>query len=802
MEAIRTVVHDLRLAARALARQKTWTTVATLTLALGIGANSALFTIVNAVLLRRLPYDNPDRIVSLSVETKTNDLGVVPSDVYRAWAANGRSFSSIATTFPDQMIDVGAGEPTLLSGYEVTASYFEVLGVAPEAGRVFTAAEDVKGGPPVIVLSDALWRSRFAGDRSILGKTVEIGEKQKIVIGVMPPSFSRTRRAMYWTPAALESSDPPGVTFFYTAIARLRDGASVRSASAELAAITTRVTAAKPTPSGLSAESPPEAYVPIVMTLHERSYGSARPALLILLAAVGVLLLIACANVSNLLLARAARRQREFAVRAAMGASRWRIVQYLLCESLLLCALGGALGLMIPPLIVGSLLKLSPAAVASVERVQVDTTVVAVTAAIVFTTSVLFALIPAFSATHGDPAAGLAGGVRTTSSARQHRLRGIIVVGELATALVLLTGAGLLGRSFVIATTVDPGFRAEHLYALRLGLPRARYPDERASVFFRTLLQRARAVRGVRSAALADLTPLAGVPASTRLVDARQRVLVFDDAGVGPGYFETVGVRPTAGRVFDTAEPPSAGRVVISESMARTAFPGQDPVGQSLGLGPTAATIIGVVPDMRQHGLERPTLPLVYRQLLDTGGTSLGSRATLLVRTDDPKPTAAAIRAIVRDIDPRVLPPDMRSMDDIIGQAAAPRKFNSLVLGSFALLAAFLAAIGLYGVLAYLVSDRMHEIGIRIALGADQGRVLRLIMRQGSTMLAVGLALGLLGSIAAVRLLRGLLFGVGVYDPSTFVAAAATLAGAALLACYLPARRATRVDPMIALRAE
>lgn len=802
METLRNLAHDFRLAARGLGRQKTWTTVAVATLALGIGANSALFSIVNAVLLRPLPYEDPDRIVSLSVQTKANDLGVVPSDVYRAWAANARSFSSIATSFPDQMIDVGAGDPTLLSGNEVTASYFDVLGVAPEFGRVFTAAEDVKGGPPVIVLSDALWRSRFAGDRSILGKAVTIGEKQKIVIGVMPSSFSRTRRSMYWTPAAIGSSDPPGVTFYYLTIARLRDGASTQSAAAELATIMSRVFAAKPGTSGVTVESPRDTYVPIAMTLHERAYGSARQALLILLAAVGVLLLIACANVSNLLLARAARRQREFALRIAMGASRLRIVQYLLCESVLLCALGGALGLMIPPLVVGSVLKLSPAAVASIEHVQVDATVVVVTAGIVLLTSVVFALVPALSATRSDPAAALTGGVRATSSEAQHRLRGVIVVGELATALVLLTGAGLLARSFVLATTVDPGFRAAHLYTLRFGLPRSRYPDERASVFFRTLLERVRSVRGVQSAALADLTPLEGIPSSTRMLDADQRGLVFDNAGVGPGYFETVGLLPTAGRVFDAKEPTSARRVVISESMARVAFAGQNPVGRTFGLASAAMTVIGIVPDIRQHGLERPTLPLVYRQLLDTGMTSLGSRATLLLRTDDPKAIAAAIHTIVREMDPRVLQPPMRSMDEIIGEAAAPRKFNSLVLGSFAVLAALMAAIGLYGVLAYLVSDRTQEIGIRMALGADRRRVLRLIMRQGSILLGVGVVLGVLGSIAAARLLRGLLFGVGVYDPSAFIAAAGTLAAIALLACYLPARRATRVDPMIALRAE
>jgi putative ABC transport system permease protein len=368
---------------------------------------------------------------------------------------------------------------------------------------------------------------------------------------------------------------------------------------------------------------------------------------------------------------------------------------------------------------------------------------------------------------------------------------------------VLLTGAGLLGRSFVLATTVDPGFRADHLFALNLSLPRARYPDQRASDFFRTMLERARRVPAVRMAALTDLPPLSGVLASSSHRDAEGHVLEYDDADVGAGYFETIGLPVKRGRLFDAGDPSAVRQVVINEAMVRAAFSGRDPIGQSLWSGPEAPTVVGVVADVHQRGLERPTRPLVYRTILDTGMTSLGTRAVMLVRADgNPASVATAIRSIVRAMDARILPPQMRSIDDIIAEAAAPRKFNSLVLGAFAGLAAALAAIGLYGVLAYLVSDRTHEIGVRVALGADRSRVLKLVMGQGTRLVAIGLALGLLGSIAGVRLLRALLFGVDVYDPTKFVFATAVLTGAALLACYLPARRATRVDPMVALRAE
>jgi putative ABC transport system permease protein len=803
MERIRTLFNDLRLAARALLRQKAWTAVTIATLALGIGANSALFTIVNAVLLRPLPYFQPDRIVAPSVETKSNDLEVVPSDVYRAWAAESKSLSSIAAYFPGQMIDVQGDAPTLITGYEVTASYFDVLGVAPEVGRVFTAGEDVPNGPPMIVLSDQLWRTRFAGDRTVIGKAVTIGEKEWIVVGVMPARFSRTRRAMYWTPARLETSDPAGVTFFYFTLGRLGAGWTTESSRAELAAITTRAASRKPTERGPAA-SPPTVYAPVVMTLHERLFGSARPALLMLFAAVSVLLLIACANVSNLLLARAMRRGREFAIRSALGASRGRVLQYLLCESLLLSAIGGALGLLVPTVAIGSLMKLSPPTVASVERVRVDGNVFGVTAAVVVITAIFFAVIPGFNSARRDPASALAsGGSRSTGSAGQHRLRGLIVVGQLATALVLLTGAGLLGRSFVLATTVDPGFRTENLFALRLSLPRARYPDERASQFFKTLLDRSRGVHGVRSAALTDLTPLSGVPASSSTRDADGHVLRYDDAGVGPGYFETVGLAVKQGRAFDAADPASAREVVISEAMARMAFPGRNPIGQRLGVGVNAPNVVGVVADVRQRGLERQSLPLVYRPILDTGMTSLGTRGTLLVRAEgDPAQISVAIRAIIHQMDARVLLPEMRSINDIIAEAAVPRRFNSLVLGSFAVLAAVLAVIGLYGVLAYVVSDRTHEIGVRVALGADRTRVLSLVIGQGAALIAIGVGLGLLASIAAVRSLRALVFGVDVYDPTTFVAAAGLLTGAALLACYIPASRAAHVDPIIALRAD
>ncbi|HWH53316.1 MAG TPA: ABC transporter permease [Gemmatimonadaceae bacterium] len=804
MESLRMLGQDLRLAARALARQKGWTAVVVLTLALGIGANSALFTIVNGVLLRPLPYPQPDHVLSLSDAQQGADMGVVPSDEYRAWKAGARTLSAVASYSSTELVDVQGDTPVLIDGSQVTASYFDVLGVAPSIGRVFTAAEDVKGGPPVIVLSDELWRTRFGGDRAIIGKKLTIGDQQKIVIGIMPPSFRGTRNARYWVPAALAQTDPPGVTFFYQVVARLRNGATLESARAELSTISARVVASRHVETGPAAP-PPFITTPAVMTLHDRMFGAVRPALVILLAAVGVLLLIACSNVSNLFLARTARRQREFAIRGALGASRWRIVRYLLCESVLLAAVGGAIGLAVPWLVVGPLVRLSPAAVAHVDRIRVDGTVLAVTAAVTVCTAILFGLLPAIGAGRADVTSALSGGsTRTTAGSRQQAIRSVLVVAEFATALVLLTGAGLLGRSFVRATTVDPGFRAENLLSARFELPRARYPNARARQFFATIVERTRAIPGVRSVALGGVPPLDGVSFSTRHTDRTGHAVEFDDLLVGAGYFETLGLPITAGRAFDAADVTGVRRsVILSASLARMAFPGANPIGQTFGSGADAATVIGIVGDVHQRGLEQAPKATAYFAFADSGMTELGQYAALLVRTDgNDARVAAGVRAIARSMDGRLLPPDPRTVESTIADAAAPRKFNTLVLGAFAMLAATLAAIGLYGVLAYLVTDRTREIGIRIALGADRDRVLRLVMSQGVWLTTIGVALGLAGSAAAVRLLRSMLFGVGAYDLASFALAAAVLGGAALLACYLPARRATRVDPMITLRTE
>jgi putative ABC transport system permease protein len=798
------LAQDLRLAARSLARQKGWTAVVVLTLALGIGANSALFTIVNGVLLRPLPYPHPDHVLSLSVAQQGADIGVVPSDEYRAWLAAATPLVAIAIYNSSQLVDFQGDAPTLISGSEVTASYFDVLGVRPAIGRVFTNAEDVKGGPPVIVLSDELWRTRFGGDRAVVGKTVTMGDQQKIVIGVMPPSFRGTRTARYWVPAAIALTDPPGVTRFYQVVARLREGATLGSARAELSTISARVNASRAAVTGPAAP-PPFVTTPVVMTLHDRMFGAVRPALVILLAAVAVLLLIACANVSNLFLARTARRQREFAIRGALGASRWRIVRYLLCESVLLAAAGGALGLVVPWLLVGPLVRLSPAAVAHVDRIHVDGTVLAVTAAVTLFTAFVFGLLPAIGAGRADVAVALSGAsTRTTAGAAQQTVRGALVIAEFATALVLLTGAGLLGRSFVRATTVDPGFRAENLLSARFELPRARYPAARARQFFAAIVDRTRAIPGVRSVALGGVPPLEGASFGTRHTDLTGHSLEFDDLLVGSGYFETLALPIKAGRSFDAADVTGARRnVILSASLARMAFPSANPIGQTFGSGSDAATVIGIASDVHQRGLEQAPKATAYFAFADSGRTELEQYATLIVRTNgNDAGVAAAIRANVRAMDGRLLPPDTRTVESKIADDAAPRRFSTLVLGAFAALAAALAAIGLYGVLAYLVTDRTREIGIRIALGADRDRVLRLVMTQGVWLTAIGVGLGLAGSAGAVRLLRSMLFGVGEYDPASFGVAAAVLAGAALLACYLPARRATRVDPMIALRAE
>lgn len=796
MDRLDTLFKDIRMAVRSLARQKGWTIVAVLTLALGIGANSALFTIINAVMLRPLPFREPDRILSISESDKGVDRRVVPSPTIAAWQQSARSFESLAAYSSAATIINGTDASENVSGVRATPNYFSVLGVSPARGRSFTADDARPGAPRVVVLSDQLWRRAFGADPAILGKSVSLDGTPTSVIGIMPPSFTNERRAQFWIP--LDMTPRAGVRFYYQVIARLRTGASIAAARAELTRIERNLDEA------LGANK--LGYEPVLMTLHERRYGDTRTPLLVLLGAVGVLLLIACTNVANLLLARAARRQREFAVRVALGASRWRVIRYLLCESFVLALLGGTLGLVIPLAATGYLVRTGPETLALVDHVGVDWTVLGFTLAVAIGTGVLFGLVPAINAGRADVSQALSGGgSRSTTSRGQNRLRGALVVAELSTALVLLTGAGILTKSFARVTSIDSGIRPEHLLVVNFSLSRNRYPAATAAQFFTPLVERVRSLPGVRSVALSDAPPLSGVRMSFSTTDEVTHVSSprIDVSGVGDRYFETAGIRLRSGRLFSSDERRGAGpkAAVVNEAFARALFRGEDAIGKrtSVGGGDTAR-VVGVVRDVLQHGVEEAATPMVYLPL--ASGDIDPFMALVVNATGDPAGLITPIRQIARDIDRTQPVPKFTTMEQVMATAVAPRRFSFTLLGLLAGLAASLAAIGLYGVMAYLVAERTNEIGIRMALGADRARVMALVVGEGTRLIVVGVVLGLAVSVAAVRMLRGLVFEVSVYDPWAFGVGAALLAGVALIACYVPARRATRVDPMIALRGE
>ena len=787
-------LQDLKVAGRSLARQKAWTAVAIVTLALGSGANTALFTIINAALLRPLPYPDSDRIVSISEMDKGVDHGTVPVPTFTEWGRASRSISALAAYTYTSAILGSIDAPEVIDGARVSASYFRVLGLNPIRGRVFSAEEDRPGSPEVVVLSDQLWRRSFAADSAIVGKTIVLDGTSLVVIGVMPPSFTTARRAQFWTPLRLATLGSPGVIRYYTIIARLYPGRTIAAARDELAAINRRLDVEKPASA--------RGWTPVVMTLQERRFGDNRSALLLLFGAVGVLLLIACANVSSLLLARAARRQREFAVRIAVGATRGRLVRYLVCESLVLSLGGGLLGIGIAVAAVHYFVSIGPAWVANVENIRVDGAVLLFTFTVSVLTGLVFGLVPASDAGRADLAPALArGNARATHTARQNQLRRALVIAELATALMLLTGAGLLTNSFARAIAVDPGFRPERLHAAMLDLPRSRYSGERADAFYSEMLARVRALPGVQSAALAGGPPPTSRGMTFTITENGNESPTINVTAVGDGYVETIGATLAAGRSFTTADGPNAPPVaMINETMARVMLPGRNPLEQRIKVGGTDVTIVGVMRDMTQLGDESGPAPFVFLPLSQDGGRR---SATILVRSaGDPTLLESPIRQIVTSLDPAQPAPTFTTMEDALSEAVAPLHFTFVLLGIFASVAAILAAVGLYGLMAYFVDDRTREIGIRVALGADRSQVVRIVVVNGMSLTLIGLAVGFVVSLAAVRLLRTMLYGVSMYDSSTFAAGAAVLSLAALLACYLPARRATRLDPMVALREE
>jgi predicted permease len=790
------VLLDVRYALRSLRGAPGYTTAALLTLALGIGVSTGMFAIVQAVVLRPLPYPDADKIVALSVSNSQGDMGVVDDRDYFAWARNAKSFKAMAVYGGGSVVLDAASGPRNVKMRAVTGKYFDVMGVPPRLGRQFTAEELQRGAAPVVVISDRLWRTEFGADPGVIGKFTRIDGSNARIVGVMPRGFTPEDGPQIFKPDVMREATP-GMIFYFPVLARLKPGATLASAMSELTAITRHANGGR--------DQPGSAVAPVIVTLHDSLYGSATKPLVLLMAAVGVLLLIACANIANLAMARSVRRQREFALRRALGATARRLSAYVLVESLILSSAGAALGTLMAAASIKWAVRISPATISRVEGIHVNAQVLVFAAGAAVFTAITFGLIPALRSGRGDLNRSLAaGGPRAASSSRERSARRVLVVAELATALVLLVGAALVARTFWRVSAIDPGFNPHGLQVARVRLPIDKYSQGAAAdEFYRDLMQRVSTTPVISQAALADVEPFQGAAAS---------VLPKDSAGthipgtyllsVGGGYFKTLGVGLIAGREFASSDVAGAEPVaVINASLANYMFPEGDAVGHTTDLDGPGRLIVGVVGDVRQvKGLEHAPDPIMYEPVAQ-GGT--GPWMVLLFRPRGTVEAArSAITTAVQSINPALAPPAYTTMDEQFEQQVAPRKFMFVLLATFAALAALLAVIGLYGVLSYLVAEQTREMGIRAALGADRTRVTRDVMAHGLSLTLTGALLGVGAALLAVKLVSSLLYGIEPRDPVTLAIAAALLVLVSLVACYVPARRASRIDPILALRTE
>jgi putative ABC transport system permease protein len=804
------LLHDLRYAARTQLKNPAFTIVAVIALALGIGANTAIFSVVNTVLLRPLPYKNPDRLMMVWEEASKHGY---PRDTPTAanfvdWRDQNQVFEGMAAMLEASFNLTGTGDPERLEGNRVSAALFPLLGVEPQIGRVFTAAEDQPGSQRVVLLSYGLWQRRFGGDPGIVGKSLTLNGDSYTAVGVMPARFHfPTINDQVWVPIAFSPEEAGNRNVHYLRVlARLKPGVTMSQAQTEMSTIATRLQQQYPqTNTDVGA---------VVTSLQEQLVGDIRPALLILLGAVALVLLIACANVANLLLARAAVRQKEIAVRVALGARRWRLIRQFLTESVLLSTLGGIVGLAIA---YGGLFLLKafiPENISQAREISIDFKVLGFTLLVSLATGVIFGLAPAIQAVRFNQIETLKEGGRDAATGGSgKRLRSLLVTAEVAISLVLLIGAGLLLNSFLRLRNVDPGFRIDNLLTMKIVLPEPKYEEAaRRSQFYTDLVQRVEGLAGVRSAAVTTSLPLYSQGKSTSIgIEGRpapppgQEPIIVTRV-ISPEYFDTMGIPLLQGRQFteqDTATSPNV--VVISETMARRYWPNEDPIGKRIATGRIRKPedwiqVIGVVKDVRQFKLTIDPKPQMY---LSHKQAEFFFPEDLVVRTDvDPTSMAATVRNAVWQIDKDQPVSNIQTMEEILADSIARQRFSMLLLAIFAAVALVLAAVGIYGVMSYSVAQRTHEIGIRMALGAQTGSVLKLAVGYGMKLVGIGIVIGLIAAFALTRVMSTLLFGVTATDPATFTLISLLLICVAAIASYVPARRATKVDPMIALRYE
>jgi predicted permease len=889
-----TLLQDVRYGLRQLRRNPGFTLVAVLTLALGIGTNTAIFSIVNAVVLRPLPYPDSDRLVWIAEVIPALKAELASGGDYVDWKDQNRTLEQVAAY--DESADfnlTGRGTPTRVHGARVSASFFTTLGVEPQLGRAFALEEDRPNGHSVVVLMHPFWQQYFGADPHVLGQTVNLDNSPFTVVGVMPASFRFPGDSDTQMLAPLAVNDAQqrlrtGMQMLVRVIGRLKPGVSLAAARSDLDEIRKHAESANlagpalagapgspvagpglgsgPAPSGggrpmvglFNSGPPPRTPEPArgprieegasggrtpvapgpgqnptlarrpdqprggpppselkVVLLAEYLAGNLRPAMLTLLGVVGLVLLIACANVANLMLARASARSREVAVRAVLGAGRWRLVRQLLAESVTLALVGGLAGLLLAAWSVGAMTRFIPSDVGggilSVAAPHIDGAVLIFVLGVSLMTGILFGLAPAVAVARPDLAEGMKeGGPAASARVRRGWLRGALAVAEISLALVLLIGAGLLIKSFYRLLSINPGFAPEHVLTMNLSLTHSRYPTGRQTAeFFSEVLRRVESLPGVRSAALSDSLPLS--PYRIRLIiplDGIMGRVVLPDAtpvmmsriSVSPGYFFTLGIPVLKGRTFTDHDDEQAQKVaVLNNSLAGHLWPGENPVGKQLPLADGALTVVGVVGDSRHEGLSQEVDGEIYVPYLQEPDPSM----QLAVRTgSDPGTVVSAVRSQVMTVDSTQPVYHVSTLEQTLSDSLAPRRFNMLLLGIFAALALALATVGIYGVMAFSVTQRTHEIGIRMALGAERSSVLGLIVRQGLRLTLAGVITGLVGAWALTRFLTSFLYGVRATDLATFAVVSAVLVVVSILASYIPARRATKVDPVVALRYE
>jgi len=800
--------QDLRYGFRTLLRNPGFCAVAILALALGIGPNTAIFTMVNAVLLKPLPVPEPNRVVMIwgtLLKSGFDQLPVSAAD-YLDWQRQARSFDQMSAAFaiPEYGLNVsGVGDPERVPAALASKEFLPALGIKPLAGRNFLPEEDRPGGPRAMLVSNAFWQRRFHSDPAAIGRTLTVDGIPRTIVGVVPHELGEMVHADLWLPTAINPTDPERQNHNYGVVARLKPGVTVAQARAEMIVIARRLESAYPaTNTGWGITLFPMA---------EMFTGRIRPVLLILLGAVGLLLLIACANLANLLLARAATREKEIAIRGALGAGRRRIIRQLLTESFVLAMAGGALGLVLAAWGVRLMRSVVPDMFPMLQNMSVDMPVLAFTFGISLLTGLLFGLVPAWRSAHADlnttlkEAAG-----RSESAGGSHRIRGFLLASEVALAVLLSVSAGLLLRSFVRVTEVNPGVRTANILTMNLSLPVKYDTPLKRATFYKNLMERLDALPGVRSAGAVMFLPLRVSILSFRIgvngfqIEGRPPVSPdqqpqADYRMATPGYFNTMGIALRQGRLFDQHDDLDAKRVaLVNEAMVRKHFAHENPLGKRLMMG-KPVEIVGVVADAKLYGLDAPVEPAIYVPHMQHPGESMG----VAVRTEgDPAAIASAVRREVLKLDSEQPISDVRTMATVLSDSLMLRRVSMLLLTVFASLALTLATVGIYGLTAYSVSRRTHEIGLRVALGASQSQILRLVVGRGLVTSLIGAGIGVAAAVGLTRGLSGMLYGVTATDPLVFAGVPLLLIAVSVLASYVPARKATRIDPLVALRYE